>query len=72
MGLPHSEMVTGEIQEVISDLDSSYRVPFEMYNDGHKYKEISEQLGVSLSTVKNRIFWARKKLKNNLKEYQYA
>lgn len=72
MGLPHSEMVAGEIQEVISDLDSSYRVPFEMYNEGHKYKEISEELGVSLSTVKNRIFWARKKLKDNLKEYQYA
>ena len=42
--------------------------PFEMYLSGFKYREIAERTGVSLGTIKSRIFHCRKKLKAILAE----
>ncbi len=58
-----------EISQNISKVEESQRVPFEMFIDGYKYKEISDQMDISIGTVKSRIFFTRKKLMNSLKEY---
>ena len=41
-----------------------------MYLSGYKYSEIAEKMGLPLGTVKSRIFFARKRLQNLLKDYR--
>ncbi len=55
-----------EINAMISTLDDSIRIPFLMHYDGFKYQEIADELGLPLGTVKSRIFFARKELKENI------
>lgn len=58
-----SNMMTQELKNIISALDSNTQVPFMMHYYGYKYKEIASQLNLPLGTVKSRIFFARKELK---------
>lgn len=67
-GQPDSNLFIKEIKERISSIDKDQRKPFEMYNNGYKYKEIAEKLDLSIGTVKSRIFFTRKKLMEELKE----
>lgn len=66
---PESIYNSKEIVKCINALDTEYKVPFKMFLDGYKYKEIAENMNVPLGTVKSRIFFARKKLENTLKDY---
>jgi RNA polymerase sigma factor (sigma-70 family) len=59
---PDSQMSAREIQNNIDTLEEDYRLPFQMYNDGYKYKEIADELNLKIGTVKSRIFFSRKKL----------
>ncbi len=68
VGLPDSEYTTKEIHKMISQITPEQRKPFELYNQGYKYKEIAEQLNLSIGTVKSRIFFTRKKLMDALKD----
>ena len=68
-GMPESEMSVKELQRAINTIADEQRIPFEMQYQGYKYKEIAEQLNLSIGTVKSRIFFCRKKLINRLKEY---
>ncbi|HNB49271.1 MAG TPA: sigma factor-like helix-turn-helix DNA-binding protein [Chitinophagales bacterium] len=43
-------------------------MPFLMHYKGYKYHEIAEQLNLPLGTIKSRIFFARKELKNLLED----
>ena len=61
-----------EVNKQISRLDHEYKKPFEMHFQGFKYKEIADQLGIPIGTVKSRIFIARKKLMNLLPDYNYS
>lgn len=58
------------VSVIIKDLriPESHFIPFEMYLSGFKYREIAERTGVSLGTIKSRIFHCRKKLKAILAE----
>lgn len=58
-----------EIHKEIDKLDEEFRVPFQLFLNGYKYKEISERLELPLGTVKSRIFFTRKKLSRCLCEY---
>jgi len=60
-------VLMNEIKEKIESLEDLIRVPFMMHFNGFKYEEIAEQLGIPLGTVKSRIFFARKRLKNMIK-----
>ena len=51
-----------EVNNMINSLDPAYKVPFLMYENGYKYQEISNELGLCLGTVKSRIHFYRKKL----------
>ncbi len=55
-----------EINVHISALDDSIRIPFLMHFDGYKYQEIADELSLPLGTVKSRIFFARKELKDKI------
>jgi RNA polymerase sigma factor (sigma-70 family) len=67
---PESIMATKELQKGINQLDADFRRAFDMYNEGYKYKEIADDLNLTIGTVKSRIFYSRKKLMDNLREYQ--
>ncbi len=67
-GLPDSDYSLKEIQNTISKISPDQRKPFEMYNNGYKYKEIAESLNLSIGTVKSRIFFTRKKLMEALRD----
>ena len=58
-----------EINAVIDQLPEVYKTPFKSFLEGFKYEEISESLGLPLGTVKNRIFLARKELKERLRYF---
>ena len=66
---PESIYSSQEIMKCINKLEPEYNIPFNMFLDGFKYKEIAEDLNLPLGTVKSRIFFARKKLESVLKEY---
>ena len=66
---PDSEYMYKEILRSVKSLEAEQRIPFEMHVAGYKYKEIAENLELSIGTVKSRIFFARKKLMDNLKAY---
>lgn len=55
-----------ELNAMVEVLDDSIRVPFLMHFEGFKYQEIAEQLDLPLGTVKSRIFFARKELKEKI------
>ncbi|OHX67974.1 sigma-70 family RNA polymerase sigma factor [Flammeovirga pacifica] len=64
-----SQFAMEDIQEAIQNLDDTYSEPFMMYFRGFKYHEISDRLSIPIGTVKNRIFLARKELKQSLAPY---
>jgi RNA polymerase sigma-70 factor (ECF subfamily) len=68
--MPDSEIYEKEIQEEIDALSDEQRIPFEMHTQGFKYKEIAEELDISIGTVKSRIFFTRKRLMENLKDFE--
>jgi len=61
-----SQILIDEITAMIDKLDDSLRVPFEMHRVGYKYQEIADKLRLPLGTVKSRIFFARKELKEQI------
>jgi RNA polymerase sigma-70 factor, ECF subfamily len=60
------EIMLQELNEMLSNLDDSVKVPFMMHYEGFKYQEIADELTLPLGTVKSRIFFARKELKDNI------
>ncbi len=66
---PDSNLAAEEINRNIKRLDEEQRMPFEMHNQGYKYKEIADKLDLSIGTVKSRIFFTRKKLMEKLQDF---
>jgi len=66
---PDSFYNSKEISKSIEALADDYKIPFNMFLEGYKYKEIAEELDLPLGTVKSRIFFSRKKLAKALHEY---
>ena len=57
-----------ELNHLIDQLDESIRIPFLMHYEGFKYTEIAEKFNLPLGTVKSRIFFARRELKEMMKQ----
>lgn len=66
---PETSIFSEEIASKINKLGEEYRMPFLMYFEGFKYKEIAEELSLPIGTVKSRIFLARKQLMEELAEF---
>ena len=58
-----------DIQAAIHNLPDIFKNPFMMYYDGYKYNEIAEALQEPLGTIKSRIHFARKLLKEEISRY---
>lgn len=61
-----SNILMQELHNMIDHLDETLKVPFVMHYEGFKYQEIADQLELPLGTVKSRIFFARKELKEKI------
>ena len=59
---PEQEFGFRELTSIVNDLEPEFRIPFQMHDNGFKYQEIAEELGLHLGTVKCRIHVSRKKL----------
>jgi RNA polymerase sigma-70 factor (ECF subfamily) len=58
-----------EIQAAIHDLPEIFRQPFMLYFEGFKYHEIADMLAEPLGTIKSRIHFARRLLKEQISKY---
>lgn len=58
-----------EIKSAIQQLPEIFKTPFLLYFDGYKYNEIAKVLQEPLGTIKSRIHFARKLLKEQVSRY---
>jgi RNA polymerase sigma factor (sigma-70 family) len=58
-----------DIHKAINRLSAEYKKPFQMFLDGYHYDEIAADMSIPMGTVKSRIFHARKRLMNELKDF---
>jgi len=58
-----------EIQAAIHQLPEIFKSPFMLYFEGDKYHEIAHILNEPLGTIKSRIHFARKLLKEQISRY---
>lgn len=58
-----------EIFRVIKMIPMHFRLPFLMSVNEFKYKEIAELTGLSIGTIKSRIFYCKRKLKRLLGDF---
>ena len=58
-----------ELHKVINAVPESMRKPFFLYVAGFKYNEIAEKMGLPIGTIKSRLFFVRKRLQKELKEF---
>ncbi|HMD01299.1 MAG TPA: RNA polymerase sigma factor [Ferruginibacter sp.] len=61
-----SVITTKEIQAAVHQLPQIFRDPFVLYFEGYKYNEIAHSLNEPLGTIKSRIHFARKLLKEQI------
>ena len=66
-----SNIMMEELTNMIDSLEDGIKQPFMMHYEGYKYQEIADYLELPLGTVKSRIFFARKELKELLQK-RYA
>jgi len=64
-----SDMRVKEINQAIRQLPEIFKTPFLLYFDGYKYNEIAEVLAEPLGTIKSRIHFARKLLKEQINRF---
>ncbi|MBQ5888072.1 MAG: sigma-70 family RNA polymerase sigma factor [Bacteroidaceae bacterium] len=58
-----------ELYRALNSLPNNYKVPFCMFVSGFKYREIADKLSLPLGTVKSRIFFTRRSLQEELKDF---
>ncbi|MBL0069847.1 MAG: RNA polymerase sigma factor [Chitinophagaceae bacterium] len=64
-----SDMRIKEIKKAIQELPEIFKTPFLLYFDGYKYNEIADVLNEPLGTIKSRIHFARKLLKEQISRF---
>lgn len=63
-----SNIMMDELRKMLDELDNTLSVPFWMHYEGYKYQEIADHLDLPLGTVKSRIFFARKEMKDKIQK----
>ena len=67
---PEGSIAMKEIHQLIDSFADELRIPFSMHLAGYKYAEIAEATGTPIGTIKSRIFFARKRLQTELRDYR--
>ena len=70
LSTPEGSYAVKEISVALNSFSDDYRIPFNMFVAGYKYNEIAEAMNLPLGTVKSRIFFDRKTLRKQLKDYR--
>lgn len=68
---PDGSYSVKEIMKAINSFSDEYKMPFSMHVAGYKYQEIADKMSLPIGTVKSRIFFARQRLQENLKDYAH-
>lgn len=55
-----------ELTRQLTSVGELYSVPFLMFYRGYEYQEIAEHLSIPIGTVKSRIFFCRKRMKEKI------
>lgn len=67
---PEALISQKDIKKEIDGLENDFKIPFQRFFDGYKYKEIADEMDLPIGTIKSRIFLARKKLSSQLKDFR--
>ena len=67
---PEGTFAEKEIHAAIDAFADEYRIPFSMHIAGYKYNEIAAHMKLPLGTVKSRIYFARRRLQEQLGDYR--
>lgn len=70
LSTPEGSYAVKEITAALDGFSDDYKIPFNMYVAGYKYNEIAEKMNLPLGTVKSRIFFARKRLREQLGDFR--
>ncbi|MEY3349950.1 MAG: hypothetical protein RIQ50_61 [Bacteroidota bacterium] len=57
------------VMKALHDLPSIFKQPFMLYFEGYKYHEIADMLNEPLGTIKSRIHFARRLLKDQITKF---
>jgi RNA polymerase sigma-70 factor, ECF subfamily len=63
---PLSMYAAKELAQSIEQLKEIFRIPLKMHINGYKYQEIADILNINIGTVKSRIFFSRKLLREHI------
>ncbi|MCM1349459.1 MAG: sigma-70 family RNA polymerase sigma factor [Firmicutes bacterium] len=66
---PENSYTVIEVHNAIQSFPDGYRIPFSMALAGYRYSEIAKRMALPVGTVKSRIFYARHRLRDMLKDY---
>lgn len=64
-----TNLMLKDIQSAVHHLPEIFRNPFQLYFEGYKYHEIADMLSEPFGTIKSRIHFARKLLKQQLTRF---
>jgi RNA polymerase sigma-70 factor (ECF subfamily) len=64
-----SNLRVKDIYAAIHSLPDIFKLPFMLYFEGYKYHEIADNLGEPLGTIKSRIHFARRLLKEQINKF---
>ena len=67
---PESVMSKKEILHLVNRLPETIRSTFTLYLKGYAYQEIADKQDLPIGTVKSRIFIAKKRLQQDLKDFR--
>ncbi|MBL0310646.1 MAG: RNA polymerase sigma factor [Bacteroidetes bacterium] len=60
--------ISDDLAKAMKGVSKDFTEPFLLYHQGFQYQEISEMMNLPLGTVKSRIFFARREMKERLAE----
>lgn len=62
----YSQIMMNELNQILDSLEDGYRIPFLMFYKGWHYDEISDRMHLPIGTVKSRIHYARRQLREKI------
>lgn len=66
---PEDSYAVNEVNDAINRFSDEYKVPFSLHLAGYRYAEIAEYMHLPVGTIKSRIYYARQRLRKELKDY---
>jgi RNA polymerase sigma-70 factor, ECF subfamily len=62
-----ADMNYKDIHKIVQSIKTEWRETFLMYCNGFEYKEMSQQIGLNVETLRMRVFYAKQELRRKLR-----